>query len=264
MPRLHLIEIAEQPWCPRAIRDGLTDFLRVVIDAGGAYAPAAPLLAELLQHTRSIRIVDLCSGGGGPWRSLVPALGERGVRPAIRVTDINPNLEAFAALERELPGVVSGESRPVNALAVPADLVGVRTVFTALHHFRPAEARALFGDAARRGVPICAFESTRRDAIAILLTMLSPIVVLLVTPRIRPFRWSRLLLTYVLPLIPLVVLFDGIVSCLRTYSIAELEALVRGVGQGDGKGAARMRWTVGEAGRGPVPMSYVIGEPIGE
>ena len=68
----------------------------------------------------------------------------------------------------------------------------------------------------------------------------------------------EVVLTYVLPAIPLVVLFDGIVSCLRSYTLAELEALVRGVGEG------RMRWQVGEAGRGPVPMSYVIGEPVGD
>jgi hypothetical protein len=258
MPRLHLIEIAEQPWCPRAIRDGLTDFLRVVIDAGGAYAPAAPLLADLLRRTGSIRIVDLCSGGGGPWRSMVPALAAEGVRPAIRLTDLHPNVAAFATFARELPGVVSGEPRPVDARAVPADLAGLRTLFTALHHFRAADARALFADAAERGVPIGVFESTRRDVTAILVTLLSPIVVLLVTPRIRPFRWSRLVLTYLLPAIPLVVLFDGIVSCLRSYTRAELEALVRGVGEG------RMRWQVGEAGRGPVPMSYVIGEPVGD
>jgi hypothetical protein len=36
------------------------------------------------------------------------------------------------------------------------------------------------------------------------------------TPWIRPFRWSRLLWTYVVPIIPAVLLFDGIVSCLRT------------------------------------------------
>ena len=32
------------------------------------------------------------------------------------------------------------------------------------------------------------------------------------TPFVRPFRWSRLLFTYVIPLIPLLVLFDGTVS----------------------------------------------------
>src|SRR5450759_4223616 len=36
------------------------------------------------------------------------------------------------------------------------------------------------------------------------------------TPWIRPFRWSRLLWTYLIPIIPLVFLFDGVVSCHRT------------------------------------------------
>ncbi len=35
------------------------------------------------------------------------------------------------------------------------------------------------------------------------------------TPFIRPFRWSRLALTYGMPVIPALSLFDGIVSQLR-------------------------------------------------
>ena len=56
-------------------------------------------------------------------------------------------------------------------------------------------------------------------------TLLAPIVVLLLTPAIRPFRWSRLFWTYVIPAVPALVLFDGIVSCLRIYSPEELRAL---------------------------------------
>jgi hypothetical protein len=62
-----------------------------------------------------------------------------------------------------------------------------------------------------------------------LLTVLSvtvPIVVLFVTPVIRPFRWSRLLFTYVIPILPLALLWDGIVSAFRTYDQDDIRALV--------------------------------------
>ena len=45
-------------------------------------------------------------------------------------------------------------------------------------------------------------------------------------PACPPFRWSRLLWTYLVPVIPLVLLFDGIVSCLRSYRPDELLKLV--------------------------------------
>ena len=53
------------------------------------------------------------------------------------------------------------------------------------------------------------------------------------TPLIRPLRWWRLALTYLVPILPLLILWDGVVSSLRTYAPADLEKLTTGLG-GDG------------------------------
>ena len=76
-------------------------------------------------------------------------------------------------------------------------------------------------------------------------------------PFVRPFRWSRMLLTYMIPVLPLVGLFDGVVSCLRTYSPAELEKFVEKF-QKQG-----YVWQVGEdrSGKSPLPITYLIGFP---
>jgi hypothetical protein len=79
-------------------------------------------------------------------------------------------------------------------------------------------------------------------------------------PFVRPFRWSGLFFTYVLPVLPLLVVFDGLVSCLRVYSVAELEALAAEVE------AARpgYRFETGRIriGRAPVHATYLIGTPF--
>ena len=54
-----------------------------------------------------------------------------------------------------------------------------------------------------------------------------PFLILFLTLRIRPFRWARVLWTYVLPVVPFVLWFDGWISCLRSYSHEELSELVR-------------------------------------
>src|SRR6266850_1731044 len=71
----------------------------------------------------------------------------------------------------------------------------------------------------------------------------------------RPWRWSRLLWTYLPPALPIVGTFDGIVSCLRTYSKAELKELVRGLDTYD--------WEIGDfrGGWSPLRGSYLIGVP---
>jgi hypothetical protein len=255
MRRLHLMEIEDQPWCPRAVRDGVTDFLQFMGDAGRVYAPAAPLLADALRRASATTVVDLAGGAGGPWRSLLPALAAHGTTPRVRLTDRHPNVDAFARVARDTEGAVTGVAAPVDATAVPPALAGFRTIFAALHHFRPADVRRVLRDAAARGEGIGAFEPMHRSLRAILITCLTPLVVLLATPFIRPFRWSRLLWTYLLPAIPLVVLVDGIVSCLRTYTPEELQALAGEVG------VEGWTWRAGEVGSGPIPVTYVIGLP---
>ncbi len=78
---------------------------------------------------------------------------------------------------------------------------------------------------------------------------------LCVTPFIRPFRLSRLLLTYLIPIIPLITLFDGIVSCLRTYSPTDLRELL------DEASPGVYTWYIGEdpIRFSPVPMTYLVG-----
>ena len=87
--------------------------------------------------------------------------------------------------------------------------------------------------------------------------LLTPILVLLVTPFIRPFGWSRLLFTYLLPLVPLTCLWDGFVSQLRAYTPEELNTLAKSLGD------VGYRW---DAGKGrlqgsPAHLTYLIGRP---
>src|SRR2546422_10905902 len=64
--RLHLVEIHDLPSCPPSLRDALTDFLAFTVNLGGAYDPVGPLLRRAVARTNARRIVDLCSGAGGP------------------------------------------------------------------------------------------------------------------------------------------------------------------------------------------------------
>ena len=79
--------------------------------------------------------------------------------------------------------------------------------------------------------------------------------VLLVTPFILPFSWSRLVWTYIIPALPLVLTFDVIVSMLRMYSVSEMRELTAGL---DG-----YHWDIGTVRAWPIPMrlTYLIGMP---
>jgi hypothetical protein len=90
----------------------------------------------------------------------------------------------------------------------------------------------------------------------------APLLVLLLTPGIRPFRWARLFWTYAVPVVPAVIWWDGLVSCLRAYAREELEEMVAGLRrEAADAGGARYRWSVGETRRGLLPVTYVMGWP---
>jgi hypothetical protein len=207
-PRLHLMEWNDQPWLPEALRRAETDYLATILDAMNPFAPLAPRLAALCTDDR---IIDLCAGGAGPWLRLQPAISSALGRPVrVTMTDLYPNATAFSRAAAATSGAVTGEPLPVDARAVPPRLSGLRTMFDALHHFRPADARAVLADAYHRRQPIAVVEATRRSLSTVLGTLLVPLFVLLLTPRIRPFSWTRLLFTYVLPVVPLLALTAGL------------------------------------------------------
>jgi len=255
MRRIQFIEFHDQPWFPSSIRDDITDALQFGLSFLKAYAPIAPLLHGPLDSASSRSIVDMCSGGGGPWLYLSRKLG--GAAQAIHVclTDKYPNLRAFQNFSGASENRITFCPDPVDAMNVPGELTGFRTMFTSFHHFSPKQARAILQNAVDDGQNIGIFEMTRRAPLTLGLMFPWALMPLFFTPWIRPFRWSRLLRTYVIPIVPFVFLFDGIVSCLRTYRPEELREMVEKLTENG------YRWQIGEQSgtAAEMPITYLIG-----
>jgi hypothetical protein len=258
LKRLQIGEIHDQPWCPRVVRNCVTDFLQYAANHWGQYTPLLPTLCYFLQRVEAPRIVDLCSGASGPWQRLYGTISRAfGESFRIVLTDRYPNLAAFR-LARDLSGgVVDFMAEPLDACAITPDLAGFRTLFGSFHHFNPAAARGVLQDAVDSGQGIGIFEMTDRRAVTILAMLTAPIFVLLHAPKIRPFSWSRLLLTYLLPVVPLLVMIDGIVSCLRSYTPEELAELTGSLT------GAPYDWEIRQLSTptSPFPIIYAIGCP---
>ncbi len=255
MMRLHLFELEDQSWFPKSVRDVGTDFMRFVAEVARPYRAMVPRLARALAATGSPGILDLCSGGAGPAVAIRNQLAAGGQPVPVILTDKFPNRPAFERARRVTGGGVDFIETPVDATAVPAHLVGFRTLFSGLHHFGPETARHILQDAVDHRQPIGVFEITRRSPLHILGATLLPLAIWSSTPFIRPFRWSRLLWTYALPVVPAFLTWDAIVSCLRTYSVAELHELV------DGLSCENYSWEIGVEQTPPGGVCFLIGCP---
>jgi hypothetical protein len=256
---MHLFEWEDFGWFPRPIRRGITDILRSMATWFRVYNPIIPRIAGALRMAGHATIVDLCSGSGGPLPAMHAAIEAEVGRPVdIILTDLYPPADSAGPVESSGQGRVTFHPRPVDATNATVETPGVRTLFSSFHHFQPEKARAVLADAARRGCPIMIVEATERTIPALMYMLFMWLVVLVVTPAVRPFRWSRLFLTYLLPAIPLCITWDGLISALRTYSVTELEQMGR-------EAAPNYRW---EAGRiwpkGGARILFLLGTPDGQ
>lgn len=260
MWRVHLFEFHELAWYPSAWRNLLTDLMTSLVVSLNLYRPIIPKLKTALATLHCRRVVDLCSGAGGTTVSVFEQLGKIAGEPVTLVlTDKYPHASAYRHLTAKLPGRVAYSETPVDARMVPQELEGFRTLFTSFHHFKVSAAREILRDAVRKNQGIGIFEYTERNFLVwVPALLLGPVFTWVMTPFTRPFSWQRLLWTYVLPLWMLPGFWDGLVSCLRTYSPRQLGELTADLD------AAAYSWEIARVrSTGPFRVTYLLGVPHG-
>ena len=231
----------------------MTAFLIVAHRQTGLPPLWAAQIAEALRTSGCDEIVDLGSGAGGPIGLVAGRLRELGCDARITLTDLYPNER-----DRQTDTRITYWPEAADARAVPAALTGLRTMFASFHHFKPADGKAILRDAFEQRRPICIFEVTSRTPLAIGLTLLMPLFVLKATASIRPVSVFQLVFTYVIPLLPLLIFWDGFASQWRTYSAAEL------LGMTEELRDPAYRWTSGVIGLPGLPLGvpYLTGCPV--
>ena len=256
MARIHLVEFEDLNWFPKTIRNYMTDFLQFVANKFDFYKTITPILKKGVDASGTNQIIDLASGGGGGWLKLSEHISEEMPNVKVRLTDFYPNVIAFKRTQTKNPDVFTYEETSVNALNVPIELKGLRTQFLSLHHFRPEDAQQIFQNAVDANSPIAVFEAQKRSVGDFIKFFFSPINVLISTPFIRPLSIGRIVFTYLIPIVPIFVWWDGLVSVLRTYSEKELNAMIAKLKNGDS-----FVWEVSFVKNGPIKIYYVLGVP---
>lgn len=256
MGRIHAFEFEDQKWFPVSIRNYGTDFLQFVTNKFDFYKGIAPLLTEAMNASGHKDIMDLASGGGGGWMSLTKHLQKDIPDLKITLTDYYPNLRAFERTKNQNPQLYRFVDRSVDARDVPKDLSGFRTQFLSFHHFRAEDALKILQNAVDSNASIGIFEGQKRDVSHFIKNMLSPVSVIITTPFIRPFKIGQILFTYIIPIVPLFVLWDGVISVLRTYSVQEMNELISKV-----DGNEKYEWKVGLNKTKGISVPYLIGYP---
>jgi hypothetical protein len=227
-PRLHLVEIHEEPWCPDQVRFTVVEILRRgwTLDfppfiprwLRRRIAPAAgvaEIFRDVGRRSEQLRVVDLASGMGGPMLHVAELLSVHGF--SIVLTDLYPQAEQWRQLCGHNPtcGNITYANESVDATK-SVKHGGIRTVMGAFHHFPPHVATLILRSAVAANVPFVAVELTQRSVLGILVIVALTIISAVVSFPAVVWHAPRSLVLY--PLAVFVLVFDGIVSCLRTYT----------------------------------------------
>lgn len=192
----------------------MTGVLEVAIRHMKIYDPVISVMIRLLGHSKEVKVIDLCSGSGGGILRLHPMLETNWQNPVYFVlTDLYPNLPKAEALEKSKSGRISYRKEGLSAtdaIQIPADLY---TIFAGYHHFNDDEKRMLVNNLVESKKPLLIVEGAERSVLSFIAALLLlPFLTLLAVPFIRPFRFQYFLFTYLLPLIPFLVWWDGLIS----------------------------------------------------
>lgn len=261
MRRIHLFEFLDLPEYPRLFRRMQTDYLQFAATMGMGHQNLVLLIARGMQHAGTAQIVDLCSGGTGPWMRLQGHFKQAGLSVNIQLTDKFPDSEAMHRWAGPSPQGIEYLLEPVDAMHVPPHLTGMRTLFEGFHHFKPDQAQSILRDALESRAAIGIFEASLKPPLGFFLLLLAPLMTLLgylfVTPFIKPRTFSRFLFTYLIPIVPLATCWDGVISLLRVYSLQDLSELTADLQRAD------YTWETGQASTG-TPLFvfiYLLGYP---
>jgi len=257
MKRIHLFEFEDQAWFPALWRDSMTKLINVLHGLFKTHETLAAVLEKALVKTGDKKLVDLCSGSGGTMPDVLKILKQQPNLSDVSLTlsDLYPSKKIANTINESENGIRYYD-KPVDASAVPTDLKGFRTMVCSFHHMKPAVAKEILRNAKddKEGILIFEISDNRHpnimSATAFPINIISSLILTLFS---KP-SLGQLFFTYLVPIIPICFAWDGAVSNVRTYTMADLDILLEGL-QDD-----TYVWEKGiEKGKSNMP--YLIGYP---
>lgn len=152
---------------------------------------------------------DIGSGSGGPIALLARTSEWESV--SFTLSDLYPQ-EAHG-----LPDNCVYLQEPVDARQLQIPAPASISFFNAFHHFHAAEQRGIIDRQLRAGNAVVVAEILQPDLLCFLRILLATTLgQTLLCPLVKPFRWKRLLLTWLLPVNLITVTWDGLVSVMKS------------------------------------------------
>lgn len=228
MKRYQLAEFCDQSWLPPLAREAYHDCVSFVHRMFRPFYGATKRICAANATGTPHTYLDLASGSGehiAELYRLAKSLPNTQL-PKFIVSDLYPLTAQWQALQQKIGAEqLRYLSEPVSVEHVPS-ITRDWTIFMAFHHFPPSLAAALLKQSTEKCNSLHIAEETHRSWLNILSMPLTMPTLLFAPLFARRFSFAKLLITTVIPIVPLMIMIDGIISCLRTYTYEEMLALL--------------------------------------
>ncbi|MEL6257157.1 MAG: hypothetical protein AAFR87_34500 [Bacteroidota bacterium] len=225
MKRIHISQISDQSWFPFFLRRNIHEFMTWFVGKIGGAAPFLPVIEEGLTYADRIISIDQLQGAG--FETLAPLL------------------------DSDIP--ISHQTYP----QIDTQEAGLYVSVNSFHKLKEKEARDLLDQFASAGHPLAIVEGNNDSLWQVFgMTVIVPLTVLLTAVFVKPFRMSRVIFTYLIPILPIVTLVDGAMALLKLYAPKDLDELTSSLEHKD------YSWKSGKLdnGRGG-KIIYLLGYP---
>ena len=236
MKRKQLFEFEDQSWFPNFMRIALTKLIVVLLKGLGTDKVLAAKLRSVLVESGNNEIIDIGSGAGGvmPFVHMHLINDAKLVNLKTTLTDLYPNSETIESVKSMKLNGLNYSDQPIDARNLENAPRGLRTMINSFHHMNPDEARDILNSVSKSGQGFFVYEMAENKLPFIVWLLALPLsivimmlMVLFMTPFVRPLTFKQLFFTYIFPVIPLAYAWDGQASMPRIYAMNDIDELLK-------------------------------------
>lgn len=236
MKRIQLFEFEDQSWFPDTLRISLTRLIMVLHKLTGLSPIIKRELDDLMQKSGQHKVIDMGSGAGGAMEDVHKLYAENNESVDIVLSDLYPNKTTISRINNQQIGGLKYHESSVDAANSTTVPNGIRTMMNSFHHMPPKQAKDILRSAKESNQPIMIYEMAENKIPLLVWWLFLPlslvilvVMVLFMTPFVRPLTPAQLILTYIIPVIPITYAWDGQASLPRIYTLDDIDILLDGL-----------------------------------
>ncbi len=246
MKRVQLFEFEDFAWLPSWLRNSMTNLLVVLLKMMGIQHVISSKIKSILINSQISNIVDLGTGPGGVmplvFEDLQTSMESQKVQ--MFLSDLFPSQSGISQIKSVNKTGLLYLENSVDATHLSTAPNGLKTMVNCFHHMPPKQARAILKSAFENKQPFLIYEMAENKMPFVIWVILLPIsmvfmviMVVFMTPFVKPLTWQQFVFTYLIPIIPFLYAWDGQASMPRMYSMDDMDELL------DGLSSDKYSWT---------------------